>query len=64
LQLRESTIAVNKTGSELLARVSADWFHRGLNSGDLAQQLAARYGCHDAFLNAVGRWLGIFAIPW
>lgn len=53
---------MTKTRSELLARISADWFHRGLISSDLAQQLAARYGRHDAFLSIVGRWLGIFAI--
>ena len=53
---------MTRSRSELLGRVSADWFHRGLISSDLAQQLAQRYGRRDAFLNLLGRWLGIIAI--
>lgn len=53
---------MTKSGSELLARESADWFHRGLISSEASKRLEKRYDRNNAFLAAIGRWLGIFAV--
>lgn len=53
---------MRKSRAELLARESADWFHRGLISADLSKQLGERYDRQGTFLATLGRWLGIFAV--
>lgn len=53
---------VNRSRAEVLARESADWFHRGLISAETSKRLAERYDRNSAFLAVLGRWLGIFAI--
>lgn len=53
---------MSRSRAEVLARESADWFHRGLISAEISKRLAERYDRNSAFLAVLGRWLGIFAV--
>lgn len=48
--------------TELLARESADWFHRGLISRATADQLGKRYDRQGTMLAGLVAWLGLAAI--
>ena len=53
---------MRKTISELLARESADWHHRGIVSAALSKSLGARYERHGSILSGLITWLGLAAV--